>query len=208
MEKANYNKSWNEANKCLFDGSTTRMNEDAVSNLVNGLSLKNLNSYDRLLEAVNCLSTFLKNIVTTADFTHIFNLCYHNEKFVFILLYPFLLKPLGKKVWTTLLPHFHLVTGSFSSFMKDVAYFLKNNNLNKTFITFKKTARLAVGVSGVGLLALFSNYFSKQSTQGVLTTNSQAYKGIDGLAGSYFKLLNFMELKQFQYLVMLLFLVL
>jgi hypothetical protein len=41
------------------------------------------------------------------------------------------------------------------------------------------------------LLALFSNYFTKQATQSVITANEKVYKGIKGVVGSYFKLLRF-----------------
>jgi hypothetical protein len=145
MEKANYEESWVETNKCLFD-KTELINKEAVSNLLKGFSLKDLNSYDILLEAINYVAVFLKDIVTTIDFTHIFNICYPNEKFLFMLLYPFLIKPLGKIVWVTLIPHFHFVSGSFTTFMKNAATFLKTKNLNKTFITFsvKKSAKIAL----------------------------------------------------------------
>lgn len=38
---------------------------------------------------------------------------------------------------------------------------------------------------------MFSNYFTKQATQSVITANEKVYKGIKGVVGSYFKLLRF-----------------
>ena len=125
------------------------MSQEYTFNFLNGLvlyikiifSLKDLNSYDNLLEAINYVAVFLKDIVTTTDFTHIFNICYHNEKFMFMLLYPFLIKPLGKIVWVTLLPHFHFVSGSFNLKLNSFIQEFNNSTKGSTIAFDKKESK-------------------------------------------------------------------
>lgn len=169
--------SWVDVNKCLFKDSKT-LNPEAVTRLCDGFSLTDITSYGRFVDAVNCTTFYIRDIINISEFSHVLNLCNTNEKFVFVLLYPYLIKPLGKIVWTTLLPHFHFVSGSFYTFIKNVADLLKSGSLGKTILTssIKSSAKFALGVSGVGILALFSNAFTTKTNQ-VLISNGRLYKG-------------------------------
>ena len=73
----------------------------------------------------------MHSIWEVQDFTLLLNACKINEKFVFLLFFPYFFKPLGTVIWPTLLAHFNYVFGSFIKFMAKVSSFLKKGNIYK-----------------------------------------------------------------------------
>lgn len=172
---------WSQIKNLLY-GHADTFNTQSVSCLTDGLTLKKITFYNRFLEVVHCFGSSVNEILTSIDFTHIINLCKTNEKFVFIMLYPYFIRPVGKIVWTTLLPHFHFVHGSFTFFMQKVSdLFKKGTNLSHTYrtMTVKRQTKLAIEFSSVGILALFNNLFVTKTAQGLIS-NKQLYKGLSG----------------------------
>ena len=180
--------SWYEINKCLYDNHDV-LKEEAVKQIVEGIALKKITLYSRFLEAAESFASFVNEIWICHDFTHIYNLCKTNEKFVFILMYPYLLKPLGRLIWPTLLPHFHFISGSFTYLIQKVSAILKRGtalgHIYKTLYV-KTSAKVVIG--GVGLLALFSSYFAEKTNQ-ALAKNVKLYKGLEGSLGLGFAIL-------------------
>lgn len=181
---------WKLSNSCLFE-DTNRFKLEAVTRFAEGFSLENVTLYGRFQEAVIVLADFVSDVWNSTDFTHILNFCNVNEKFVFILLYPYLIKPLGEIVWTTLLPHLHFVKGGFTTFILKVS-----NTLNRgtafthkyQTLSVKRSTKLVLGFSSMGLITLFSKFFTANAKQG-LVSNGKLYKGLSGSLGSSMKLL-------------------
>ena len=90
-----------------------------------------------------------------------------------------------------MLPHFHFVKGSFTTFIQKVS-----NTLYKSTVLFhkyqtlsvRKSAKLALGISGAGFIAYLGSYFTTNVKQG-LASNSKIYKGLSGSLGHSMKLL-------------------
>ena len=190
LRKSINDDTWRLANKCLYKDKDV-LDVNAVKHITNGFSIENVTLYERFQEAIIYLATYVSDIWTNIDFTHILNLCYVNEKFVFILIYPYVLKPLGEIIWPTLLPHFHFVKGSFTIFIQKVS-----NTLYKSTVLFhkyqtlsvRKSAKLALGISGAGFIAYLGSYFTTNVKQG-LASNSKIYKGLSGSLSHSMKLL-------------------
>ena len=160
---------WCEINKCLCENSDV-LRAEAVKQLIEGIALKKITFYGRFLEAVESFAFYVNEIWTCSDFTRIYNLCKTNEKFVFISMYP----------------HFHFISGSFTYFIQKVSTILKKGtafeHIYKTLYV-KTSAKVAFGTSGVGFLALFSNYSTEKTNQ-ALVKNVKLYKGLSGTLGS------------------------
>ena len=107
-------------NRSLYQPNGT-FRLDAVQDLVRGFSIEDIFSYEKIYEAINLVALYVRDIWFTSEFTDILGFCHCNEKFVAILLYPYLLLPLGKSIWRTLFPVFTFVSGSFSKFMQQVS---------------------------------------------------------------------------------------
>ena len=73
---------------------TNTLKLQSVKSLVKGLSLKDIDSYDRIGEAVSYVAHLVTHIWTSIDFTQLLTLYKTNEKFVFILVYPYFFKAL------------------------------------------------------------------------------------------------------------------
>ena len=177
------NDVWVQANKCVYK-HTDILNQSAVKHLTNGLTLEKVTLYNRFSEAVQAVSTYVNGVWTSADFTHIINLCKTNEKFVFIFLFPYFLKPLCNIIWPTLLSHFHFVAGSFTIFMQKISDLLnKGTQFNHMYRTLsvKKSIKVALGFSGIGLLALYQNILSTKTQARI--SNVRLYDGLSGITG-------------------------
>ena len=115
---------WSCANQYLYKNNTNELHLSAVKDLKEGFSIENLTSYERFDEIMANLSYFLRVIWDPSDFRFIVDLCKMEPKYVFIVIYPLFLQPLGLKLWTILLPHFHFVKGSFLTLMTKLAKML------------------------------------------------------------------------------------
>lgn len=113
----------------MYDTNTNNLRFNTLKSLIDGFSFECISSFSQIDLAIYRLAEFLEGIWTTEDFTLVLNACKTNEKFVYLLFYPYLLKPLGEVIWPTLLVHFNYVYGSFSKFMAKVSSFLKKGNV-------------------------------------------------------------------------------
>jgi len=174
-----------EINQCLYE-HTNVLNLAAVKHLTNGISLEKLTFYDGCREAVELVSSHVGGIWTSTDFTNIASLCETNQKWVFLLLYPYFIKPLGKIIWSTLLSHFHFVPGSFLIFLQKVSDLLfqgpEYNHIYRT-VSVKKVIKLALGFNSVGLLALYNTFLSRNGGQ-IFLSNHRLYNSLRGFLGS------------------------
>ena len=84
-------------------------------------------------ESVYYIVAFLKETITISEMSVLLEYCKTNEKFIFILLYPYLFKPLKKLLWSILFPVSSLRVESFTFFLKQVA--LKIGNIIKHQMT-------------------------------------------------------------------------
>ena len=172
--------SWSQVSRCLYLGGDY-LTCESVKGLTFGFTLQDLQSYDRCLEAVSCIAKYLRDILTYSDFHVILNLCKTNEKFVFILLYPYFIKPLGNVMWANLLPLFHFVSGSFSTFLTGVFKALGNRSFI-THLCIKNSGTMALGLGTVGILTLFSKSYAIK-TNNVLISNGKLFQGLGGALG-------------------------
>ena len=185
------NNVWSKIHNCMYEDTNT-LKLQSVKSLVKGLSLKDIDSYDRTEEAVFYIADLVTDIWTSIDFTQLLTLCKTNEKFVFIVLYPYFFKVLGKIVWPTLLAHFHFVSNSFTVFLQKISDFLKKgSNLSHTFrtISVKKPIKYAVGLGSFGLFASYQGLFARK-TASILLSNKSLYSGLNGPVGlgiNYFR---------------------
>ena len=174
-----------QINECLYE-HTDVLHLSSVKHLAKGISLEKFTCYDKCREAVERSAFYLNDILISTDFTHIINFCETREKMVFLLLYPYFLKPLGKIIWSTLLSHFHFVSGSFTMFMQKVSDLLARkpqfDYLYRT-VSVKKVIKLALGFNSVGLLALYNTFLSGKGGQ-IFLSNHKLYNSLRGFLGS------------------------
>ena len=106
---------------------------------------------------------------------------------MFLLLYPYLFKPLRKLLWSQMLPIFYLKAKNFTVFMKTVALKIGGIISHKTTLvrglsTIKVNKRFAVtGLSG--LIVLYSHAFISNNVQAI-----ELYGGLEGNVGNFIKL--------------------
>ena len=147
-------------------------------------------TWDRLPESIHYTATFLKETITVSELGVLLEYCKTNEKFIFILLYPYLFKPLKKLLWSYLYPIFSLKIESFTFFLKQVA--LKIGNIIKHqnaivngfhHLRVSKSVKYTLGTGGVSsLLLLYNNYFLKDNKALV-----PLYQGMGGFIGEFAK---------------------
>ena len=123
---------WSTIHNSMYQDANT-LKLETTKSLVKGLSLKDIDSYDRTEEAVHFVANLVEDIWTSIDFAHLLTLCKTNEKFVFILVFPYFYKVLEKYIWPTLFSMFHFVSNSFSTFLQKVSTLLKQgSNISAT----------------------------------------------------------------------------
>ena len=182
---------WSKIHTGMYE-DTNILKLQSVESLVKGLSLKDIDSYDRTDEAVAFVADLVSDIWSSVCFNQLLTLCKTNEKFVFIVLYPYFYKALGKIVWPTLIPLFHFVSNSFSTFLLKVSHFLKKGNkISHAFrlMTVKAPIKYAVGIGSLGLFASYSGLLTKK-TASLLLSNEKLYTGLSGPVGlglNYFR---------------------
>ena len=125
--KVGKDSAWAAANRCLYQNGDLTV--EAKKNLKKGFSLQDIDSYEGIDLAVILCACNVSDIWTSHDFTYILDVCAKNERYVFLALYPYLLKFLGNASWTTLLPVFHFVPKSFSSFIQKVSNYLNKGTV-------------------------------------------------------------------------------
>jgi len=140
---------WSQTKDCLYENNTNDFKLNTLKAFIDGFSFDNISSLKDINLAIYRVSDFVHSIWEVQDFTLILNACKTNEKFVFLLFFPYFFKPLGKIIWPTLLAHFNYVSGSFTKFIAKVSSLLKKGNIfNHTIrtISITKTAKLSLGI--------------------------------------------------------------
>ena len=173
--------------KGLLTENTDQIKPGVLKHYIEGIQCNDILSWDRYPIAVDCISKFFTKTLSVQDVSMVLEYCKTNEKFMFVLLYPYFFKPLKEIVWTRLLPVFHLKAHSFTQFIKNVALkmgkFISHQlAVVNGFTTLRMTRSvgLAVGTSGVsGLLLLYNKYFISQNQLVV----QQLYSGLSGPIG-------------------------
>lgn len=114
--------------------------------------------------------------------------CVTNEKFLFLLLYPYFFKPLKKLLWSYLSPVFSLTKNSFTFFLKQVALRIGNiikhkNALVHGFCNLKvsRSVKLTLGTGGLSSLLLLYNKFLFKDNKVIIPL----YTGMCGPIGLY-----------------------
>ena len=153
-----------------------------------GIRNTDLTTWDRLSESIHYIAMFFKETIIVSDLSVLLEYCKTNEKFIFILLYPYLFMPLKKLLWSYLYPIFSLRIESFTFFLKKVA--LKIGNIIKHqnpivngfhHLRISKSVKYTLGTGGVSsLLLLYNNYFLKDNRAIV-----PLYQGMGGFVGEF-----------------------
>jgi hypothetical protein len=178
---------WGDLKNEIYANEAGDFRVGVLNSLIEGFSFEKVTLYNRFLEAVCLLANYLEGILKSADFSLILNICNKNEKFVFILLYPYFLKPLGKIIWPTLLSHFHFFSGCFTLFMKKVATTcVSGRDFGRVIqnLTVSKTFKFTVGIGSLSGFFLYNNYYLKSNP--LALTSPMLYKGLSGPFGAYF----------------------
>ena len=184
------NDLWLQIKECLYEKNTTHLRLDTLKSFIDGFSFEKISSFKDFNLAINRVSDFVYNIWEVQDFTLLLNACKTNEKFVFLLLFPYFFKPLGNIIWPTLLVHFNYVSGSFSIFIARVFAFLKKGNiLNHTIrtISITKTAKISLGIGNVFGITLYNMFFLRVKKAPMLIYDGKLYQGFNGFLGSSIK---------------------
>ena len=187
-----------QSNTMLADISTglkdqrnsTLLDKTVLDYYLEGIRNTDLTAWDRLPESIHYIATFFKETITVSEMAVLLEYCKTNEKFIFILLYPYLFKPLKKLLWSYLFPIFSLKIESFTFFLKQVA--LKIGNIIKHqnaivngfhHLTFSRSVKYTLGTGGISsLLLLFHSYFLKDN--GAI---APLYVGMGGVFGEIAK---------------------
>lgn len=170
------------------------LDQTVLKYYLEGIRNTDLATWDRLSESIHYTAAFLKDTITVSELAIILEYCKTNEKFMFILLYPYLFKPLKKLLWSYLYPVFSLTVSSFTCFLKKVA--LKIGNIIKHqsalvngfhHLKVSKSVKYTLGTGGVSsLLLLYNSYFFKDNRAIV-----PLYQGMSGVIGEFAKSFRF-----------------
>ena len=124
MSNSNLNKEplWQNIQKSLVSSdSTSLLKKDVLDFHIEGIRILNVVDMPRFNEAVHQVCTFFMKILDVFDVAVLLEYCKTNEKFIFLLLYPYFFKPLRELLWSQMLPIFYLKAKNFTVFMKTVA---------------------------------------------------------------------------------------
>lgn len=150
----------------------SKLEAEVFDHYLQGIQNCDLTTWSRLSESVTYISNFLENQLSMLEVSTLLEYCISNEKFVFLLIYPYFFKPLKKLLWAYLYPIFSLTTGSFTFFLKQVALKIGDIIKNKSAIIevfhHLKVSRLAkttIVTGGISSLCLlYHKYFFKDNT--------------------------------------------
>jgi|GEM_PF-6312265 len=144
------------------DQCHTKLDAGVYDHYIQGIQNCDLVTWPRLSESVTQVSVFIKNQLSMSEVSTLLEYCISNEKFIFILIYPFFIQPLKKILWSYLYPIFSLTKGSFTYFLKQVALKIGNiiNNKSASINGFHhlKVSRVAKFTLGTGLSSLLLLY--------------------------------------------------
>jgi len=182
---------WGDIQKGLLDNNNL-IKPNVINYYLDGIKTSSLNDMSRLSEALHYISEFLSKLLSFDELALLLEHCRINEKFMFLLLYPYFFKPLKELLWSNLFPIFYLKANNFNSFMKKVALKIGTIISHQTavvngFVNIKvsKKLGLTLGTGGLsGILLLFSKHFMKDSA----AVMCQMYSGLNGSVGDLSKL--------------------
>lgn len=155
----------------LKDKDQTSLDPVVVDYYLAGIRNKDLAIWDRFLESVHYVADFFEKTLNIYDVSVLLEYCITNEKFVFLLFWPYLFKPLKRLLWSFLYPVFSLTSGSFTFFLKQIGLKIGNIIKHKSalihgFYNLKvsRSVKFTLGSGGLsGLLLLYNKYFLKDS---------------------------------------------
>jgi hypothetical protein len=170
----------------LKDKGKTTLDPIVLDYYLAGIRNSDLTVWDRFLESVHYVADFIEKTLNVYDMSVLLEYCITNEKFVFLLFWPYLFKPLKKLLWSYLYPVFSLTSGSFTFFLKQVGLKIGNIIKHKSallhgFYNLKvsRSVKFTIGSGGIsGLLIFYNKYFLKDNT-----TLIPLYGGLTGLLG-------------------------
>ena len=185
------NNMFENISKNLTDQKNSELLDQSVLKYyLGGIRNMGLTTWERLPESIHQTAIFLKETITVSELGVLLEYCKTNEKFIFILLYPYLFVPLKKLLWSYLYPIFSLRQESFTFFLKQVA--LKIGNIIKhqnaivngfSQLRISRSVKYTLGTGGVSsLLLLYNRYFLKDNKALV-----PLYQGMGGFLGEFAK---------------------
>lgn len=153
-----------------------------------GIRNNNLTVWDRFLESVHYVADFFEKTLNVHDMSVLLEYSITNEKFLFLLIWPYLFNPLKKLLWSYLYPVFSLTGGSFTFFLKKVGLKIGNIIKHKSalihgFYNLKvsRSVKFTLGSGGLsGLLLFYNKYFLKDNTALI-----PLYTGLGGFLGQW-----------------------
>jgi hypothetical protein len=175
-------------NKQLTSNNPPYINKKVVEWYIEGINSLSITKLPGYQEMVMSINKYFVTLLSQMGIQLLLQYCKFNEKYVFLLLYPYFFQPLGSYLWTTAFPVFFLKANSFLSFLKDVALNIGNiithqtalvNNFRNTIIE-KNRLYFTLGASSLtGVLVLYNKHFLKDNT-----AIKQLYTGLGGQLGT------------------------
>ena len=172
----------------LKDQTQTHLSPGVLKYYLQGIKNIDLTGWDRFTESVFYTADFIKSTLTASELSVMLEYCVRNEKFLFLLVFPYFFKPLKKLLWSYLFPVFSLTAHSFTFFLKEVALAIGNiikhkNTLVHGFCNLKvsRSVKLTLGTGGLSGLLLLYNKFIFKDTQAL----APLYTGLEGCVGQY-----------------------
>ena len=166
----------------------SKLEAEVFDHYLQGIQNCDLTTWSRLSEPVTFISNFLENQLSMLEVSILLEYCISNEKFVFLLIYPYFFKPLKRLLWAYLYPIFSLTTGSFTFFLKQVALRIGDIIKNKSAIIeglhhlkVSRSAKITIGTGGISsLFLLYNKYILKDNTAII-----PLYTGMGGFIGQF-----------------------
>ena len=188
--KQNNNMFENISKNLIDQKNPALLDQTVLKHYLGGIRNIDLTTWDRFTESIHQTAMFFKETITVSDLAVLLEYCKTNEKFIFILLYPYLFMPLKKLLWSYLYPIFSLRIESFTFFLKQVALKIGNiikhqnaivNSFNQ--LRMLKSVKYTLGTGGVSsLLLLYNSYFLKDNI-----ALAPLYQGMSGFIGELAK---------------------
>ena len=172
----------------LKNQTQTHLDPGVLKYYLEGIRNENLVGWDRFAESVFYTADFIKSTLSLPEMAVLLEYSVTNEKFLFLLLYPYFFKPLKKLLWSYLFPVFSLTKNSFTFFLKQVALAIGNiikhkHALVHGFCNLKvsRSVKLTLGTGGLsGLLLLCGKFWFKGNN-----VIFPLYTGMSGPIGLY-----------------------
>jgi len=170
----------------LTNKGQTHIDPEVLEHYLAGIRNTDLMTWERFSESVFYTADFIQSTLNVSEMAVLLEYCITNEKFIFLLLYPYFFKPLKKLLWSYLYPVFSLTADSFTFFLKQVALQIGNIIKHKNAVVhgfynlkISRSVKLTLGTGCFSsLLLLYSNHFIKDNKALV-----PLYSGMSGLIG-------------------------